>query len=361
MKFSQWLSLFILLATGVLLWNLRDVLVHLFAGIILAMAICTLVGQIRSKFKLNRAISFTIALLFLSLIICLTLAIVLPPFSGEFQLIIKQIPEAIRELWKIILESINVVTTFVYGQNESNSFDQDLILKSSWLNPLTDSGSLATGVSQGIQKILGIAGDLGSGLIQVLFVLAVGLMIAIQPNAYKEISIQLVPSFYRRRARFILEQCGESISNWMVGVLISSICVALLAGIGLSILGVKLVMANALLAGILNIIPNVGPIISTIFPVSVALLDAPWKAVGVMGLYILIQNLESYLITPSIMHHQAKLLPGLTLTAQFLFTIIFGPLGLFLALPLAIVLQVIIREVVIHDLLDPWKKEKFLK
>ena len=53
-----------------------------------------------------------------------------------------------------------------------------------------------------------------------------------------------------------------------------------------------------------------------------------------------------------------KLLPGLTLTAQFVFTVVFGPLGLLLALPLAVVIQVLIREVIIHDLLDPWKKQR---
>jgi predicted PurR-regulated permease PerM len=88
---------------------------------------------------------------------------------------------------------------------------------------------------------------------------------------------------------------------------------------------------------------------------SVALLDAPWKALAVLALYVVVQNLESYLITPSVMHHQLKLLPGLTLSAQLLFTLVFGPLGLVLALPLAVCLQVILREVVIHDVMDPWK------
>jgi predicted PurR-regulated permease PerM len=104
----------------------------------------------------------------------------------------------------------------------------------------------------------------------------------------------------------------------------------------------------------LNIIPNVGPTMSTVFPMSVAVLDAPWKSIAVLGSYVVIQNLESYVITPSVMHHQVKLLPGLTLTAQFVFTLMFGPLGLLLALPLAVVLQVVIREVLIHDVLDHW-------
>ena len=144
----------------------------------------------------------------------------------------------------------------------------------------------------------------------------------------------------------------------MIGVLISSLCVGLLAGIGLSLLGVKLVMANALLAGLLNVIPNVGPTLSTVFPMAVALLDDPWKAVAVLGLYVVIQNVESYVITPSVMQQQVNLLPGLTLTAQFIFTGLFGPLGLLMALPLAVVIQVLIREIVIHDLLDPWKRRR---
>ncbi len=195
-------------------------------------------------------------------------------------------------------------------------------------------------------------------MIQLLFVVAVALMVAVQPNAYKEVAVLLAPSFYRRRMRQVLSQCGEALSSWMGGVLISSLCVALLAGIGLSLLGVKLVVANALLAGLLNIIPNVGPTLSTVFPMSVALLVSPWKALAVLGLYVLVQNLESYVITPSVMHHQVKLLPGLTLAAQFVFTVLFGPLGLLLALPLAVCLQVVIREVLIHDVLDPWRRQR---
>ena len=127
-----------------------------------------------------------------------------------------------------------------------------------------------------------------------------------------------------------------------------------LCAIGLSLLGVKLVLANALLAGVLNVIPNVGPTLGTVFPVAMALLDAPWKAAAVVALYVLIQNLESYVITPSVMHHQLQLLPALTLAAQVLFTLLFGPLGLLLALPLAVVLQVLIRDVLVHDVLDRW-------
>ena len=52
------------------------------------------------------------------------------------------------------------------------------------------------------------------------------------------------------------------------------------------------------------------------------------------------------------MHKQVKLLPGLTITAQFIFTILFGPLGLLLAIPMAVVIQVFVKEIIINDLLE---------
>ena len=183
-------------------------------------------------------------------------------------------------------------------------------------------------------------------------------LITAQPQAYQDAALQLTPSFYRRRFRQVMLHCGEALSAWMVGMMISCLCVGTMAAIGLTLLGVKLVAANAVLAGLLNFIPNVGPTISTMFPMSVALLESPWSALAVLALYIFIQNLESYVITPSVMHHQLRLLPGLTLTAQLLFTVMFGPLGLLLALPMAVCLQVVLRDVVIHDILDSWKPRR---
>ena len=356
MKFQHWLGLAALLASGLLLWNLREVLIHLFAAVVLAMAVCILVGALRRRWMIQRPLALIICLLGLVLIVTIAVAVIIPPFFSQFQQLLQQLPAAARELQQIVLGWVNHASSVVYGAGASAGDRARLVPGD--LSSLPNSTALASGVSGGIKGLLGLASNLGSGLIQLVFVIAVALMVAIQPESYRNVAIQLVPSFYRRRAKNILLQCGEALSSWMIGVLISSLCVGLLAGIGLSLLGVKLVMANALLAGLLNVIPNLGPTLSTVFPMSVALLDAPWKAVAVLGLYVVIQNVESYVITPSVMQHQVNLLPGLTLTAQFIFTVLFGPLGLLMALPLAVVMQVLIREIVIHDLLDPWKKRR---
>tara|TARA_E500000178_G_scaffold143719_1_gene143302 strand:- start:161 stop:1240 length:1080 start_codon:yes stop_codon:yes gene_type:complete len=355
-KFQHWLGLATLLVSGLLLWSLRDVLIHLFAGVVLAMALCTLVGALRERWTLSRPLALLVCLLGLASLVAIAVAVILPPFFSQFQQLLLQLPAAGRELQQIITGWLSSASTLVYGQNSQPAISPSDV--SNGLSGLPSGPALASGVTGSLKGLLGLAGNVGSGLVQLLFVVAVTLMVSIQPMAYREVGIQLVPSFYRRRARSILLQCGDALSSWMIGVLISSFCVAVLAGIGLTLLGVKLVVANALLAGLLNVIPNVGPTLSTVFPMSVALVDAPWKALAVLVLYVVIQQVESYVITPSVMQHQVNLLPGLTLTAQFIFTVLFGPLGLLMALPLAVVLQVLIREIVIHDLLDPWKKRR---
>jgi len=354
-KLPQWIGLAAIAAASLLLWSLRDVLILLFAGVVLAMALCTLVGNLRQRWPMPRPLALLLCLLAVMLVVGIGIAVLVPPFVSQFNQLLLQLPAAAFELKQIAIASINRISGMVYGLQGASDWSARLLASG---KALPDGATLASGLGGGLQQLLGLAGNLGAGLVQMLFVIAVTLMVAVQPNAYREVAIQCMPSFYRRRTREILSQCGEALSSWMVGLLISSLCVGILAGIGLSLLGVKLVMANALLAGLLNVIPNVGPTMSTIFPMAVALLDAPWKSVAVLGLYVVIQNLESYVITPSVMHHQVKLLPGLTLTAQFVFTVIFGPLGLLLALPLAVVMQVVIREVVIRDLLDGWKRQR---
>lgn len=349
MTFGQWLGLLALVAALLLLWSLRETLILVFTAIVLAMALCTLVGIVRQRLRCARGLALLLSLLLVVLVVTITATAVIPPFVEEFTELVAQLPAAATKLLELMRGWLIQATRMIYGTDSG-----DL----GWLREgLIKAGDLPN-LGDGAVRLLGLAGGVGTGLLQLLFVVAVALMVAVQPSHYREVAVLLVPSFYRRRFRAVLTQCGNALSAWMVGVLISSLCVGTLAAIGLSVLGVKLVAANAVLAGVLNVIPNVGPTLSTVFPMSVALLDSPLKSLAVLLLYVAIQNLESYLITPSVMHHQLKLLPGLTLTAQLLFTLVFGPLGLLLALPLAVCLQVIVREVVIHDLLDPWKRRR---
>ena len=356
MTLGRWLGLLALVAALLLLWSLREAVVLLFAAVVVAMALCTLVGTVRRRLDCPRPVALLLSLLGVLVVVVVAGTAIVPPFIDQFGQLLQKLPQAAAMVLQLLQRALEAGSRMLYGSSDGGL---------DWLRDLStgglgeDKGALATSLGEGAVRLAGWAGNLGTALLQTMFVVAVALMIAVQPTAYREVLLLLLPAFYRRRAREVLLRCGDALSAWMGGVLISSLCVGTLAAIGLSLLGVKLVAANAVLAGLLNIIPNVGPTLSTLFPMSVALLDAPWKAGAVLVLYVVVQNLESYLITPSVMHHQLKLLPGLTLSAQLVFTLLFGPLGLLLALPLAVCLQVIVRELLIHDILDRWKTRRF--
>ena len=350
MKPTTLFSITALIISIFILWSLKEILILFFASIIIAMALCTITGKIQAFFNIPRWTSLVITLISIILVSSISLVIIIPQFTSEFQQLINQIPSAVSKLWDLSIDTFFDFAEIIYKDNIPDYADRSLL--TSKLSMIPDGGTLANGVTDSITKLINLASNVGIGILQFIFIISVGLMITLQPNSYREVAILLVPSFYRRRARTILLKCGNALSSWMTGVVLSSICVAILASIGLYLLGIKLVIANALIAGVLNVIPNVGPTISTIFPLSVALLDTPWKSLAVLGLYIIIQNIESYIITPSIMQKQVKLLPGLTITAQFIFTIFFGPLGLLLAIPMAVVIQVFVKEIIIHDILE---------
>jgi predicted PurR-regulated permease PerM len=135
------------------------------------------------------------------------------------------------------------------------------------------------------------------------------------------------------------------------------LCIGVLSYIGLSLLGLSLALPQAVLAGLLTFIPNVGPALSVVPPIMIALLEDPWKVWAVIILYFGIQQVEGTLLTPWVMARQVALLPAVTLLAQVLFAVSLqlGFLGLFLALPLTVIAQVLVREILIKDILDPWR------
>jgi len=268
--------------------------------------------------------------------------LVLPPFIKEFNEILVDIPNGLSKINILINTNLNKFNNLFYGEQSENVIDIFSLIDN--VVTIPDVSTIAKAIQESFKNLINIAGNLGSGLLKLIFVLAVSLMISIEPKQYKENILLLIPKNYRNKFRNILEKCNTALANWTFSMVISSLSVGILSLIVLSILDVKYVVSNALIAMVLNIIPNIGPVISGIFPISIALLDNFWKPLAVLGAYVIIQNIESYIIMPSIMKKKANLLPGLTLISQFGFTFIFGPLGLILSLPLAVVIQVLIKE-----------------
>jgi len=339
---SSYFKLLVILITSLIIWTLRDFLLLIICSLVISNIVCNLCNQIQKGLKIPRPLSLFIVLTVISVLVFTIFILVLPPFVKEFNEILVEIPNGLSKINILINSNLNKLNSLFYGDESENVIEIFNLIDN--VVSIPDAATIAKAIQESFKNLINIAGNLGSGLLRLIFVLVVSLMISIEPKQYKENILLLIPKNYRNKFRNILDKCNIALANWTFSMVISSLSVGLLSLIVLSILDVKYVVSNALIAMVLNIIPNIGPVISGIFPISIALLDNFWKPLAVLGAYVIIQNIESYIIMPSIMKKKANLLPGLTLISQFGFTFIFGPLGLILSLPLAVVIQVLIKE-----------------
>jgi len=339
---SSYFKLAVILITSLIIWTLRDFLLLIICSLVISNIVCNLCNQIQKGGRIPRFLSLIIVLTVISLIVFTIFILVLPPFVKEFNEILVDIPNGLSRINILLNENLNNLNNLFYGEESESFIDVFELINN--IVTIPDAATIAKALQDSFMNLINLAGNLGSGFLKMIFVLVVSLMISLEPNQYKENILLIIPRNYRNKFRNILDKCNIALANWTFSMVISSLSVGLLSLIVLSILDVKYVVSNALIAMVLNIIPNIGPVISGIFPISIALLDNFWKPLAVLGAYVIIQNIESYIIMPSIMKKKANLLPGLTLISQFGFTFIFGPLGLILSLPLAVVIQVLIKE-----------------
>ena len=360
MKLSDWIGFLALIIALLILWEFREILLLVFMAVVIAIALNSLVRWIQNRWKFKRWLAVLGALSLVALGGFVVAIGVFPPFGKQIEeLVTIRLPEGMDA---IRLFSQNVQDpSWIQRWSDRLPFIQTEQLEEAVRQvQLPDIGDVVNQIGTIIQGVFGnflaFFSTSAAIALQVLLVVILTIMMLSDPNAYRSLLIRLFPSFYRRRADDILTKCEQILLAWMGGVCLSSIFVAIACAAGLLVLRVDLVFAHALLAGLFNIIPNIGPTLSLVFPVSVALIDSPGKAMGVIIVYLAVQNIESYWFSPMVMRQQVSLLPAATLVAQLFFALFLGPLGLVLALPLTVVSKVWIEEAFICDVLDQWDR-----
>lgn len=340
MKFGQWLGFISLLMSLYILWQIRQLLLLIFTAIVLATVLNRIVRWLQG-YGIRRNLGIIITLISSLLLIFLVIRLIVPPFVQQFQNLLELLPQAWTQLRNLLL------------QLKEKTFNFD------WLPPPPTTSELIRQFkpisTQLFRNFFAIFSNSIVVILQFSFILVLTVLMIINPQEYRQKSLKLFPSFYRHRAGEIFTLSEVALGNWLQGIVINCLFIGLLSGLGLWVLQVKLVLVHALLAGLLNFIPNIGPTLSVVFPIMIALLDAPWKIIAILIWYFIIQNIESYLLTPTVMAKQVSLLPAVTLMAQIFFARTFGLLGLLLALPLTVIAKTWIDEVIFKDILDQWQ------
>ena len=213
------------------------------------------------------------------------------------------------------------------------------------------SGLFAGGDGQFLGRGLGLLGSTFGAVANVVIVIFFAAFMAAQPRLYIDGFLALVARHKRERARQVLEETGHMLRRWIVGQSLLALCVALLIGIGLVLLGAPFALALALLAGLMEFIPYIGPFIAAVPAVLVGLSEGPQLALWIALLFLGVQSLESYVLAPLVQQRAVHLPPALILFAQVLMGVVVGGLGVAVATPLAAAVMVAVSMLYVEDVL----------
>jgi predicted PurR-regulated permease PerM len=183
----------------------------------------------------------------------------------------------------------------------------------------------------------------------ILLILFTAIYIGSAPDLYRRGFLHLIPHSSRPRAGEVLDAVGLTLRRWLRAQLIAMAVIGVVTTLGLWALDVKAALALGLIAGLLEFIPLVGPWLSAVPAVAMAFLDSPQKALFVVLLYVGIQFLENHLLIPMVMQEGVDLPPVLTLIGLALMGVVFGFLGMLIAVPLLAAVMTAVKLLYVED------------
>lgn len=205
-------------------------------------------------------------------------------------------------------------------------------------------GSLASHLTTFFSTTFGVLGNL-------LVLLFTTLYLALSPKMYVDGAILLVPPRRRERAHQVLHATEFHLRWWLLGRAVSMLAVTLICVVGLWLVGVPQFLVLGLLAGLLTAVPYIGPLVGGIPGVLLALMQGPAAALWAVGIYVLAQAVDNYLISPNIQQNFVNLPPVLTIIGITLIGALFGALGLVVAAPLTVVIMLLVKMLYVEDTL----------
>ena len=321
-----------LVVLGLLIWQLRWVLLVLFGAVVVAVALDVLIDQVQNRSRLQRPQALLAVLIALSLTGVLLGQLLLPELITQVQQLSTDLPQLIRKV--------------------SGLLGQDPRLAS--LNQALSPGLNPDNLQSLGRQLLGVAGGAANSLVQGLLVVLLAILLALDPASHRDMVLAITPRPARQRMGDLLDESRAALGGWLAGMTLSATTVFLLTWAGLALLKAPLPLLSSLVCGLLTFVPTIGPTAATLLPTSLALLQSPQLLLSVLVFRLVLQNLEAFLLTPLLLRKTVNLLPTIALMAQLSLGALLGLPGVLLALPLVVVLQVLMQRVVVQELMDRW-------
>ncbi|WP_127145501.1 AI-2E family transporter [Pelagibacterium montanilacus] len=301
----------------------------------------------------------------LVLLLAFTAMIVATIIRGTARLFMKATPMPEKGALACALIAILLVVSgflFLLGGQVQTQFIEltdrlpDLINEAGEVLNMTDAGDNFMEMLPDLIEPSALAGGIGmwlgnmAGVVSALvLVIVAGIYLALSPRTYWSGTLLLIPPRYRETAEDTMNASARALRLWLLGQFAAMVAVGVTVTIAMLALGVPSALAIGVIAGVLEFIPFLGPILAAIPAILVALAEGDNLIYWVLGTYIVIQQIEGNVLVPLIQDRAVKLPPVLGLFTILIFGILFGPIGIILATPLTIVTMVFVKKLYVED------------
>lgn len=325
--------------TVALVWTLylvRNTLLLIYVAGLIAVGVAPLVERIEQqrfvrRVRIPRWAAILSVYVALVTVIVLFVMLMVPPLAAQASDLVTAAPDLLSRAQRWLIEQ---------GILSREITISDAVRQA----PVGGTDAVTTVVS----AIWGFVG----GVFGVVTILIVAFYLLVDAENIVRAMVRMFPRQERARVRDAFRRAGEKVSAWMAGQLLLGAIIGTTAAIGLWILGVPYFYVLALIAGIGELIPIVGPLLAAIPAIAVAFSVSPATALGVAVFFFLQQQVENHVLVPKVMSRQVGISPVLVIMALLIGGSLLGLVGAILAVPTVAVLQVLLQELLVEATAD---------
>lgn len=324
------IKIVLLLMALYFLFLIKDVLAILFVALILAAALDPWVDWMQEK-RVPRSIGIILIYLLSFVVIGSIIYLIIPPISMQVRELSNDFPRYLDKLTYGVEALKNLTVEYGVLDNIKNG-----------LGGLSDAlQNAAGGVFSTVTGIFG-------GIFSFFLVLIITFYMTVEESAVKKLVWSIAPADHQTYIIQLVNRIQTKIGLWLRGQLVLSLIVAVLTYVGLTILGVKYALVLALIAGVAELVPYLGPILGAIPGVFLAFTQSPMLALFTGALYYVVQLVENNILVPKIMQKAVGLNPIISIAALMIGLQIGGIVGAILSIPVATAVSVIVKDLFDH-------------
>ena len=308
------------------LYLIKDILAILFVSLILASAVDPWVDWMRNK-KIPRSIAILFIYLVVLSVIGSVIYLIIPPIAKEIGEISVNFPQYLEK----IISAFSALKEYSSQHGVLNNIQDSL-------------GSVSSNLQKAAGGVFSTISNIFGGIFSFFLILVITFYMVVEEGAIKKLVWSIAPEKHQPYIMQLINRMQKKIGLWLRGQLILSLVIFILTYTGLLILGVEYALVLALIAGLTEFVPYLGPILGAIPAVFLAFAQSPTLAVFVIVLFFVIQQVENNILVPKIMQKTVGLNPIVSISVLMIGFKIAGVVGAILAIPVATAISVFIKD-----------------